>query len=313
MLVFFRSNRLISFLSLPGLPKYVSMTIPWFVKIPAKIILSRLPVRYDAWRSLNLFRAGGMDDPETAFKVFQMHSDAAGFAGRRGYTVLELGPGDSVLTALFARSAGAARTILVDQTRLASRQLRLFGAAEAMLLRKGLPVPGVTDAASPEDAMARLNCSYLVDGLESLRGLPTESVDFIFSNAVIEHVRKRDFAATVRELYRIMAPDGVASHWIDYRDHLQNKLNNLRFSESVWESDFMVSSGFYTNRLPAAEIRAQFEKAGFAVEVRDTQDWPCDLPTPQEAMSEPFAGMAPRDLMTMTNWLLLRKPSGARA
>jgi len=292
--------------------EYLLMTIPWFVKIPAKIALSRLPIRYDAWRNLNLFRAGGMDDPETAFKVFRMHRDAAGFAERRGYTVLELGPGDSMLTALFACSAGAKRSILIDQTRLASRQLRLFGAAETLLHRKGLPVPGVADATSPEDAMARLNCSYLVDGLESLRSLPAESVDFVFSNAVIEHVRKHDFAATARELYRIMAPDGVASHWIDYRDHLQDGLNNLRFSESVWESDFMASSGFYTNRLPAASISARFEEAGFSVEVRSTQDWPRGLPTSQAAMSEPFAAMAPNDLMVMTNWILLRKPDGIR-
>jgi SAM-dependent methyltransferase len=287
------------------------MTIPWFLKIPAKIALSRLPVRYDKWRSLNLFRAGQMDDPDTAFEVFHMHNEAAGFGGHKDYTVLELGPGDSMLTALFARSAGAGRSILVDQTSLAALQMDLFARAEAMLDRKGLPVPGVTGASSVAEALSRLNCSYLVNGLESLRALPDASVDFIFSNAVVEHIRKRDFLKTARELYRVMKPDGVASHWIDYRDHLDMKLNNLRFSEAVWESEFMVNSGFYTNRIPEFAIRELFEKAGFVVEVRATTLWPGGLPTPQPAMSEPFASMPADHLMVMTNWLLLRKPGRA--
>jgi SAM-dependent methyltransferase len=284
------------------------MNIPWFLKIPAKIVLSRLPIGYDVWRSLNMFRAGGMDDPETAFRVYHMHCEAAGFADRRGYTVLELGPGDSMLTALYARSAGAAQSILVDQSTLAAARMDLFNAAEQMLSRKGVPVPcGVAAAGSVTDALTLLNCRYMVDGLSSLRALPSNSVDFIFSNAVIEHVRKDDFAATAREMHRILKPDGVASHWIDYRDHLENRLNNLRFSERIWESEFMVNSGFYTNRLPWPAIRKLFEEAGFMIEIHDTKLWVGGLPTPQRVMHEPFCNTPADELMVMTNWVLLRK------
>jgi SAM-dependent methyltransferase len=283
------------------------MTIPWFPKIPAKIVLLRLPVRYDAWRSLNMLRAGGRDDPETALSIYQMHCKAAGFADRRGCTMLELGPGDSTLTALFAASAGAVRSILVDESELATGKLELFAVAEAMLARKGLPVPGVAGLNAIDMVLDRLDCRYLTGGLDSLKSLPDGCVDFVFSNAVIEHVRKGRFAETAREMHRVVAPDGVASHWIDYRDHLQLGLNNLRFSEPVWESDFMVRSDFYTNRMTAAEINMLFEQAGFAIEERDRTPWPGGLPTPQAAMSEPFASMAEEELMVMTNWLLLRK------
>jgi ubiquinone/menaquinone biosynthesis C-methylase UbiE len=283
------------------------MTIPWFIKIPIKIVFARLPVRYDAWRRLNLFRAGGMDDPETAFEVYRMHSHAAGFDNRKGYTVLELGPGDSMLTALFAKSAGAAGSILVDQSALASAQPGLFTAAGEMLERMKLANPDIGGLESTGAILERLNCRYVTAGLESLKALPDGSVDFVFSNAVIEHVRKNDFAETARELYRVMAQDGVASHWIDYRDHLGLALNNMRFSEAVWESNFMVKSGFYTNRMPAHEIHAQFAQAGFCVDVHDSVPWPDGLPTAQTAMSEPFASMDGEELMVMTNWLLLRK------
>ena len=283
------------------------MTIPWLFKIPAKIVLSRLPIHYDAWRRLNLFRAGGMDDPKTAYDVYRMHSRAAGFDGRKDYTVLEMGPGDSMLTALFAKSAGASGSILVDQSALASTQPGLFAAARAMLEHMKLPVPNIGGLESTEAILGQLNCRYLTGRLQSLRSLPDCSVDFIFSNAVIEYLRKSAFAETARELYRVMAPDGVASHWIDYRDHLEAGLNNMRFSEAVWECEFMANSGFYTNRMPAQEICAQFARAGFSVQVHDTVLWPQGLPTPRAAMSEPFASMEDRDLMVMTNWLLLRK------
>ncbi|HKU65855.1 MAG TPA: class I SAM-dependent methyltransferase [Rhizomicrobium sp.] len=283
------------------------MSLPWYLKILSKIALSRLPIPYGVWRRLNLFRAGAMDYLETALAVYRMHSAAAGFAERRGYTVLELGPGDSMLTALFARACGAARSILVDQSPLATDALNVFSAAEALLAREGLPVSGVAQLKTVPEVLRRLNCAYLVDGLQSLKSLPDASVDFVFSNAVIEHVRKSIFAETARELYRIMAPNGVASHWIDYRDHLTEGLNNLRFSEKVWESDFMAQSGFYTNRLNAAEIRALFEQAGFDVEERDTVVWPNGLPTSQAAMHEPFSSALAQELMIMTNWLVLRR------
>jgi SAM-dependent methyltransferase len=248
-----------------------------------------------------------MDDPETAYGVYRMHNHAAGFDGRKDYTVLELGPGDSMLTALFAKAAGAARSILVDQSALASVQPELFARARAMLEGMDLATPDIGGLETTGAILERLNCRYLTGGLQSLKALPDCSIDFVFSNAVIEHVRKNEFAETARQLYRVMAPGGVASHWIDYRDHLGLALNNMRFSEPVWESEFMVRSGFYTNRMPAQEIHDQFAQAGFLVEVRDTVLWPGGLPTPQAAMSEPFASMKGDELMVMTNWLLLRK------
>jgi SAM-dependent methyltransferase len=248
-----------------------------------------------------------MDNPLTAFAVYEMHCRAAGFGDRTGYTTLELGPGDSALTALFARAAGAKASILVDQSELATSRLDLFKTAAEMLARERIVAPDLSGVSTMEDVLARLNCRYMTGGLDSLRALPDGAVDFVFSNAVIEHVRKARFLETARELYRVMSADGVASHWIDYRDHLDMKLNNLRFSEPVWESDFMVNSGFYTNRIPAAKICALFKEAGFSVEVRDTSLWPGGLPTPQRAMSEPYASMAKDSLMVMSNWLLLRK------
>lgn len=103
---------------------------------------------------------------------------------------------------------------------------------------------------------------------------------------------------------RVLKPDGIASHQIDFRDHLQYALNNLRFSERVWESDFMAQSGFYTNRLPWVKMKEILEKQ-FTVSVVHRDCWP-SLPTPRSKMSLPFSSMPEQDLLTMGIHIVLR-------
>ena len=55
-----------------------------------------------------------MDGPESAFSIFKRHFEDSGLTTLNDRTVLELGPGNGLLTALYARSYGAARTWLID-------------------------------------------------------------------------------------------------------------------------------------------------------------------------------------------------------
>src|SRR5688572_16045409 len=76
-------------------------SVPWWAKIAAKIVLSRLPLPYGFWQRIGLFRHGCMDNSGYARTVFDTHVERAGLAGKlRGKTVVELGPGDSVATAV---------------------------------------------------------------------------------------------------------------------------------------------------------------------------------------------------------------------
>jgi SAM-dependent methyltransferase len=273
--------------------------VPWFIKIPAKIVLSRLPVSRRQWQRLNVFRAGEMDSPAYAFEVFRKHYEASGFATLRDRTVVELGPGNSLLTGLYAQSFGAARTWLIDAERLASQDPRVFAQAEQMLSEFNLSIPGVANAPSVAVALERLNAIYLTEGLESLKTIPDGEVDLLFSQAVLEHVRLADFAKIAKEMRRVLKPNGVASHVVDFRDHLQNGLNNLRFSERIWENEFMARSGFYTNRLNWPAMEKLFREAGLSVELRSFDIWPKGLPTPQRSMALPFKNMTPDELIVM--------------
>jgi predicted SAM-dependent methyltransferase len=280
--------------------------IPWFLKIPAKILLSRLPFGLRNWQSMNVFRAGDMDSPEYAYAIFKKHFEAVGLGSLDGSTVLELGPGNSLLSALYARSFGAASTWLIDGERLASENTSLFSQAEEILSRLHLRVPGVSGAGNIESVLKQLNAVYRTSGLQSFRTVPDGGVDFLFSNAVLEHIRLAEFADTVREMRRVLKPTGVASHVIDFRDHLQYALNNLRFSERTWESKFMASSGFYTNRITWPTMEKIFQRAGFIVELYSCERWPGGLPTRQTKMASPFRELPAEDLMTMTVHAVLR-------
>jgi SAM-dependent methyltransferase len=259
--------------------------------------------------TLKFIRGRPDGQAEVCFDVFKQHYEAAGFSTLRDRTVLELGPGDSLLTALYARSLGASRTWLIDLAPLASQDPALFAQAEQMLTQFDLPVPGIGRTPSVSAALESLNATYLTEGLASLKTIPDGAVDLIFSQAVLEHIRLADFAKIVKEMRRVLKPNGVASHEIDFRDHLQNGLNNLRFPGRIWESEFMARSGFYTNRLRWPAMKELFQETGFSVKLRAVERWPNGLPTRQRSMAMPFRSVPPEELMVRVAHVELRPVS----
>lgn len=271
--------------------------MPWFARIGAKLVLHRLPLPYGFWRRLSLFRHGQMDDPEYAIRAFEGHLQRCrdlGFAAK-DFVVLELGPGDSLGSALVARAHGASRTWLVDVGRFASTELSIYDAIRARLAARGLLPPGERPFATIDEYLAACSANYLTAGLESLRQIPTGSVDLIWSGAVLEHVRAGDFDAVLAELRRVLKPGGFSSHGVDLQDHLGGSLNNLRFSERTWESDFMASSGFYTNRIRYSDMLERFARAGFEAASVDPHRWPA-LPIAREALAAPYAALPDEEL-----------------
>ncbi|HEY4210715.1 MAG TPA: class I SAM-dependent methyltransferase [Steroidobacteraceae bacterium] len=271
--------------------------IPWQAKIATKIVLSRLPVRNGIWHRLNLFSHGFMDKPEYALGVFQRHYERADFARKgKDFVCLEVGPGDSLASAVIARAHGASRTILLDAGSFATQDLRLYRMTAKLLSERGLHAPQIDGAASIAEILEICSASYVIDGLASLRQVPSASVDFIWSHAVLEHIRVDEFLPTMNELRRVLRPDGVCSHRVDLQDHLAGELNNMRFSSRLWERNWMARSGFYTNRIRMRQMVSLFEAAGFAVDVPWTARW-SHLPTPRSAMAAEFRDLTDAELL----------------
>ena len=280
--------------------------IPWWAKIAAKLLLSRIPLPYSLWKRLSLFEQGAMERPQYAYNVFRRHFDRAGahFA-IENFVALELGPGDTLYSALIARAFNATRTHLVDEGDFATRNLDRYEAMDRYLSQQGRPIAVTRPLSSLDRLLAECGASYHTGGLASLRAIPDDSVDFIWSQAVLEHVRKADFLETMREMHRVLGTQGVCSHRIDLTDHLGGSLNNLRFSDRTWESAFFSSSGFYTNRIRYSEMLRLFDEAGFDVQLCGIDRWPT-LPIARRNLAAPFKDLPEEDLRVLGFDVILR-------
>jgi SAM-dependent methyltransferase len=160
---------------------------------------------------------------------------------------------------------------------------------------QGFATPDLSGLEGFDDLLALCSAKYGTQGLDSLKAIPDGSVDFVWSQAVLEHIRRDAFLETLSELRRVMRPGGICSHRIDLQDHLDGSLNNLRFSRRLWESDFMSRSGFYTNRIRFSEMLSFFKNAGFEQNVIEIRRWD-HLPTPRAQLDPEFRVLSDDEL-----------------
>lgn len=282
------------------------------------MLVSRLGLPYRFWKKLGVFAHGNMDDPAVCLENFRLHLATAGFTIRDGriqagtapvpqdgLVVLELGPGDSLFTALVAYGYGATRCYLIDGGDYANRNVDDYRIVARQIADRGLRVPQLDEAQSLDEVLSACRATYLTEGIASLRSLPTASMDFIFSNAVLEHVRRHELSDLLSEMRRVLKPTGRCCHRVDLQDHLGGALNNLRFADAIWESSFMAQSGFYTNRIRYREMLSLFEQAGFLVEVKRELRWK-SLPTPRNKLHSRFRSLDQDDLLVYGFDVVLR-------
>ena len=108
--------------------------VPWYLKIFFKIILSRVPLNRRFWNRLGIFRHGRMVYPEYAYEVFMKHftrsfpetTTIPGLKRIEGFVGLELGPGDSLFSALNVYASGGSGTYLVDVAPFATEEVSSY-------------------------------------------------------------------------------------------------------------------------------------------------------------------------------------------
>ena len=99
---------------------------------------------------------------------------------------------------------------------------------------------------------------------ENTSAIEDESIDMIFSQAVLEHVE--DLASTYATLYRWLKPGGYMSHQIDFKCHGTAEAWNGHwgYSETVWR---MIKGNrpYLLNRLPISTHLAILQDLGFKI------------------------------------------------
>jgi hypothetical protein len=277
----------------------MSLFLPWRAKLHLKLLLSRLPLPYRFWKGIHLFQHGRMERGGYALGVFRRHLLAG--APPRPFTTLELGPGDALATALIAKAHGAERTWLVDTGAYATRDPGVYLRLAELLRGQGLPVP--SGWSSCEGMLDACGARYLTGGLNSLAAIPSASVDFIWSQAVLEHVRRHEFAQTLGEFRRCLSARGRMTHQVDLADHLGGALNHLRFPAGQWESPRWVKAGFYTNRLRLSHILDLVKAEGFRIDDLEVDQWD-RLPTPLAALDPAFRELDEGELRTRSFFMV---------
>ena len=218
--------------------------------------------------------------------------------------VAELGPGDSLGTGLAAILSGAARFYALDILPYADsgQNLRVFEEL-VELFKARSPVPGndeFPDLKPPlEDypfpswilSEALLKESLAAKRLEAIRQIlknterkpvpggleiryfvpwcdpgviQEQSLDMIFSQAVLEHVT--DLSLAYGAMSRWLKPGGWMSHQIDFKSHGTSKYWNGHWRYPSWAWDMITGKRkYFLNRQPCSVHLALHREHGFEI------------------------------------------------
>lgn len=224
------------------------------MKILAKLLLARLNKNFIK-RLIGIFRHGNMQDLSYVDSIIKKHFN--GVEKDAKLNVLELGPGESLSSGIIlAQNYPNIKIDFLDVSDFATASTPLYS---DFLNKKNIKI-----RTNPtETFLAYIQSKYYTDGLSSIKHLPSNSYDIIFSQAVLEHIFLDEFDEFILNAFRILKSTGKFSAQIDFRDHLGGQHTNLAFSNAIWESYLFKNSGFYTNRISPSDMMKRFEQVGF--------------------------------------------------
>jgi predicted SAM-dependent methyltransferase len=249
----------------------VKGSVPWQAKMTTKLILARLPISWDVWHSMGFFRHGDMDVPTHAFAVTARHFELAeqAIALPASFTGMELGPGNSQISALCLAAFGASKVVYIDKGTLSVTTDEQW---EAM--RQTLVNSTSSSTRFHPETVQKPEIDFWTNGTDDLERIEPSTIDLIWSKDVLEHVYVSELPALLRAQRRALSESGVCVHSVDFADHLSGGLVNTYFPSKVWESKWFRQSGFYTNRASYEELVDMIRQAGFDIEIIDKLDFP---------------------------------------
>jgi len=287
---------------------------------------------------------GGTASARYCYSVWMRHLVKAHASGHSpGGTVAELGPGDSLGIGLAAMLSGFDRYFSLDVKKHADMEGNLAVFKELVrLFRERTSIPGeeefplvfprLDNYAFPHwiltdkllkntldpwrvDAIAKalsgfgqkqddaIRIDYIVPWSD-VSFAHRESVDFAFSQAVLEHVD--DIAAAHNAIYRCLRPGGFTSHTIDYESHglTRDWFGHWTISDVSWR--FVRGARPYLiNRLPHSAHLQAIEGAGFQMIREEARR---ATPPPRAKLARRFSTLADRDLETCSAYIQAIRP-----
>lgn len=227
--------------------------LPWRIRLWMHLFFVRYPQFY----------AEGIRQKKNTLseteEILKKHMYNMGLADFKDKVICEMGPGDSLYHGVLAYQFGAKQMYMLDIADLAEREAE-FSVPDMQLKR---PMPVCKKGETWESYLKKINVEYLTDGLQSYYEVPDDTVDVLFSNAVLEHVRLDIFEETVKQMNRMCKMGALCSHIVDYKDHLGGGLNDLRVPTEKWESSLYKKMPNYVNRILYFDMIEIFKANGF--------------------------------------------------
>lgn len=187
----------------------------------------------------------------------------------------EFGAGHHLIGPLGFYALGVERQIVTDVTRLARVELVNHSIKQFRTVTHEVPLVRRPDSVIPagqglEDTLEReYHIEYRAPASVDDLTIPNGSVDCITSTATLEHVPPQEIPHILAACHRILRPDGIMIHDIDYKDHYSyfdssiSKYNFLKYSAAQWNR--YNPSLHYQNRLRHSDCVAMFRASGFEV------------------------------------------------
>lgn len=257
-------------------------------------------------------------DAQYALECARSYVEAisGGRSGLRGKKVLEIGPGPSLGTALILKAWGAAMVAVSDRY-LVKFDAEYHGALYREVAKRLLAEDSLTNTKPLEICADRGHTQEQVCSCE----LPLEDMsrefksyfDITLSNAVLEHLYnpKQGIAG----LYSIMAPHGVGSHQVDFRDHgnFDRPLEYLLLDDTSFANRFESCHGECGNRVRPFQMKDMFCEVGFReVVFQSNLDASADylaelMPRLRAARSSLFSNIEKKFLIPIGGRFVVRK------
>ena len=205
-----------------------------------------------------------MKDPKYSFKAFDTFIGTK--SNLKDKQIVEIGPGDSINTAIIANAFGAERIYLIDKGSFAVKRMSTYKEMYNLLetfgvINRDLPISNF------HQILVNSNATYMTKGILDMSKIANNSIDIIFSNAVLEHMDPDQISLMMFETYRVLRFGCSAKHRIDLRDHINDEFNHLRFSNRAWNSKYLRKGGTNLNRMHISEYVHLAETAGLSCQI----------------------------------------------
>ena len=253
--------------------------IDWKLKAACFRLLDRMPLGEDLYyllqskvtktvpRVRTMPQTGGGHEVHSA-ECFAQHGGTLDTA-----RIFEFGAGWDLFSNLNLYCLGAKDQTTIDVRRLI-RTDAINAAIDYLQINppKGAvrrPPRRVRRSSLEQDLQEVYGIAYLAPADARRLQVADNTFDLITTTSVLEHVPSEIIPEILSECFRVLKPNGVMVHTIDYSDHYAhsdgsiNNYNYLQFTKDQWKK--YNPDIHYQNRMRTNYYLSVFEQAGFSV------------------------------------------------